>query len=267
MQSYALVTGASTGIGREIARCFAKDQIPLILVSRQLEVLEKVRHDLMGVSKQPIEVISMDLSLPQAASDLCQRTEDLGLEVEYLVNNAGFGNFGNVQDLPEGKDEELLQLNTVTLTGLTERFLPKMLEQGRGRILNVASTAAFQPIPNMAAYAASKAYVLHYSEALDEELRGTGVTVSVLCPGPTATEFGKRAGVEMLPFFEGPLVMTADRVAREGYEGMLAGKRIIINGRLNQIGTFSNRFSPRWLSCWIARQLMQSVKRRGQSSQ
>ena len=149
---------------------------------------------------------------------------------------------------------------------MTERFLPKMLEQGRGRILNVASTAAFQPIPNMAAYAASKAYVLHYSEALDEELRGTGVTVSVLCPGPTETEFGRRAGVEMLPFFEGPLVMTADRVAREGYEGMLAGKRIITNGRLNQIGAFPNRFSPRRLSCCIAGQLMLSVKRRGPSS-
>ena len=129
-------------------------------------------------------------------------------------------------------------MNTVTLTGLTERFVSKMLEQGRGRILNVASTAAFQPIPNMAAYAASIAYVLHYSEALAEELRGTEVTVSALCPGPTATDFGKRVGVEMLPFFEGPLVMTADRVAREGYLGMLAGKRIIINGRLNQIGTF-----------------------------
>lgn len=129
MQSYALVTGASTGIGREIARCFAKDQISLILVSRQLEVLEKVRHDLMEVSKQPIEVISMDLSLPQAASELCQRTEDLGLEVEYLVNNAGFGNFGNVQDLPEGKDEELLQLNTSRLPASQNAFYRRCLSK------------------------------------------------------------------------------------------------------------------------------------------
>jgi len=199
MQSYALVTGASTGIGREINRCFAEDQIPLILVSPQLEELEKVGYDLMEVSKQPIELISMNLSNLQAASELFRRTEVLGLEVEYLVNNAGFGNFEKVQGLPEGKDEELLQLNTVTLTGLTERFLAKMFEQGRGLISNVASTSAFQPIPNMAAYAASKAYALHYSEALAEELISTGVRVSVLCPA-TATEFGKRAGVEMIPF-------------------------------------------------------------------
>ena len=118
-------------------------------------------------------------------------------------------------------------MNTVTLTGLTERFVSKMLEQGRGRILNVASTAAFQPIPNMAAYAASKAYVLHYSEALAEELRGTGVSVSVLCPGPTATDFGKRAGVEMLLLFEGPLLITADRVAKEGYFECLQARELL----------------------------------------
>jgi short-subunit dehydrogenase len=265
MQPYALITGASTGIGREIAKYFAKDQIPLILVSRNVALLEKVRNDLIQISKQPIELLSMDLSQPQSAGELYYETQALGLEVGYLVNNAGFGNFGNVRDLPEGIDEELLQLNTVTLTGLTKRFLPAMLEQGRGRILNVASTAAFQPIPNMAAYAASKAYVLHYSEALAEELKGSGVTVSTLCPGPTATKFGNRAGVEILPFFERLLVMTAEKVAKEGYDGMQVGKRIIINGKLNQFGTFLNRFSPRWLSCWIAGQLMQSVKRRSQT--
>ena len=144
MQSYALVTGASTGIGREIARCFAKAQIPLILVSRQLEVLEKVRHDLMEFSNQPIEVISMDLSLPQAASELFQRTEDLGLEVEYVVNNAGFGNFGNIQDLPEGKDEELLQLNTVPTCASSSR---NSSSAAVDQVLKGASTAPSAAAP------------------------------------------------------------------------------------------------------------------------
>ena len=262
MRPHALITGASTGIGRELAYCFAADHHPLVLVSRNEERLQALRRELQEVQNLDIEVIPWDLSTPEAAAELFAEVQRRQIAVQYLVNNAGFGNFGEVRSLEVGKDEEMLQLNVISLTGLTERFLPEMLARGAGKILNVASTAAFQPIPQMAAYAASKAYVLSYSEALAEELRGSGVTVSVLCPGPTATEFGKRAGVEMQALFEGPLVMTAKEVARQGYVGMKAGQTVIVTGPLNQVGVCSTRWVPRFLTRRIAGELMRTVKKR-----
>jgi short-subunit dehydrogenase len=260
--TYALITGASTGIGRELAFCFAQNRHNLILVARSADKLAALQAELQQQHQITVHVLARDLSTPEAAAELFAETSAHSWTVEFLVNNAGFGNYGYVQDLADGADENMLTLNVLTLTGLSERFAKDMLQRRRGRILNVASTAAFQPVPRMAAYAASKAFVLSFSEALSEELRGTGVTVSVLCPGPTATEFGKRAGVEMTRAFDGPLVMSAQQVAEEGYLGMMRGDVVIVNGKLNRVGVFANRFTPRAVSRRIAGELMRVVKQK-----
>ena len=183
------------------------------------------------------------------------------MKVDVLVNDAGFGVYGPFSQTDGAKELEMIQVNISALTHLTKLFLPAMLERRCGRILNVASTAAFQPGPLMAVYYASKAYVLSFSEALANELAGTGVTVTALCPGPTDTEFQKQAGLEKTRLFSNPFVRDARSVARAGYEGMLSGKRIVIPGVANRLLAQSVRFAPRRFVTAIARSLQEQRSR------
>ncbi len=250
----ALVTGASWGIGWELASLCAADGHDLILVARSAErltALEKQLSERHGISTR---VVPMDLTEPEAPRALYDELAKSDVEVDVLINNAGFGDAGPFSEADTAKQLGMLQLNVVALTHLTRLFLPGMLGRGRGRILNVASTAAFQPGPFMAVYYATKAYVLSFSEALTEECSGTGVTVTTLCPGPTATEFQSRArmgGAKLRRLH----MMDARSVAEEGYRAMKNGRAIVVNGLQNRLLAQSVRFSPRWLVRKVTRWL------------
>ncbi len=244
----ALITGASGGIGWELARAFAAGGYDLVLVARSAGKLEQLAGELRGGHGLAVRVLAKDLVKPGAPDEIFQELEGAGVAVDALVNNAGFATFGPFAGTDLASELEEIQLNVATLTHLTKKFLPGMLARRRGGVLNVASTAAFQPGPQMAVYYATKAYVLSFSEALAEELRGSGVTVTALCPGPTATGFQARAEMQDSGLFTGPLkVMDAAAVARAGYEGFRKGRRIVIPGLVNKLGVQSVRVSPRAL--------------------
>jgi short-subunit dehydrogenase len=250
----ALVTGASGGIGRELARAFAAGGYDLVLVARSEGKLEELAGELRSRRGIGVRVLAKDLAEPGSPDEIFQELEGAGVDVDVLVNNAGFATFGPFAETDLASELEEIQLNVVAPTHLTKRFLPWMLARRRGGVLNVASSAAFQPGPLMAVYYATKAYVLSFSEALAEELRGSGVTVTALCPGPTATGFQARAEMQGSGLFTGPLkVMDAAAVARAGYEGFRAGKRIVIPGLINKLGVQSVRISPRALTTRIVR--------------
>jgi len=243
----ALITGASGGIGLELARLFAAGGYDLVLVARSAGKLEELAGELRKHGGA-VRLLAKDLARPESPEEVFRELEAAGVAVDVLVNNAGFATYGPFVELDLGRELEELQLNVVTLTHLTKKLLPGMLARRRGGVLNVASTAGFQPGPLMAVYYATKAYVISFSEALAEELSVTGVTVSVLCPGPTATGFQRRAGMEASKLFSGVMqVADAAAVARAGYEGFRAGKRIVIPGLLNKVGVQSIRVSPRAL--------------------
>ena len=254
----ALVTGASGGIGLELARLFAAGGYGLVLVARSGGRLEELAGELRTRHGVTVRVMAADLARSESPEELARELEQAGVAVDVLVNNAGFATFGPFVETDLHAELEELQLNVVTLTHLTKKLLPGMLARRRGGVLNVASTAAFQPGPLMAVYYATKAYVLSFSEALAEELRGTGVTVSALCPGPTVTGFQKRADMEGSGLFSGPIkVMDAATVARAGYEGFRAGRRIIIPGGINKLGVMSLRVSPRGLVTRLVRRMQE----------
>ena len=246
----ALVTGASGGIGLELARLFAGDGHDLVLVARGGERLAVISRELEERYRVEVRAIPRDLSNPIAPLSLF---DECG-EVDFLVNNAGFGHRGSFADEDPAILSEMLQVNVAALTQLTRLFLPTMLERRTGRILNVASTAAFQPGPLMAVYYASKAYVLSFSEAIRDELNGSGVTVTTLCPGPTRTSFDARAEVAR-PRLLNSRVMEPSEVAAEGYAGMMSGKAVVIPGRVNRLGATGARLMPRSLAANIARRM------------
>jgi short-subunit dehydrogenase len=249
-----LVTGASSGIGLELAREFAAGGYGLVLVARSEKRLEELAAELRGRHGAEARVVARDLARPESPEEIFAELQGAGVAVDVLVNNAGFATFGPFAETDLGRELEELRVNVVALTHLTKKFLPGMLGRRRGGVLNVASTAAFQPGPLMAVYYATKAYVLSFSEALAEELRGTGVTVSVLCPGPTATGFSARADMQDSGLFKGMLrVADAKSVARAGYEGFRAGKRIVIPGLLNKVGAQSIRLAPRGLATRVVK--------------
>ena len=252
----ALITGASSGIGEELARLFAADGYRLVLVARSTDKLNELAREFLNAFKTETRVISADLGRPGAAAEIVAQLD--GAPVDVLVNNAGFGLFGAFAETPLDKELNMIQLNVVALTHLTKLLLPAMLARKSGRVLNVASTAAFQPGPLMAVYYATKAFVLSLSEALAEELRGTGVTVTCLCPGVTKTEFQQVAGVEDLTLNVGPLAMSAQAVAEAAYAGMAKGKRLVVPGVHNKIGAQSVRVSPRGLVLRLVRRLHKS---------
>lgn len=253
----ALVTGASSGIGLELAGLLARDRNDLVLVARRRERLETVARGLAEEYGIRARVLPADLARPDAPAQIAAELADASVVVDVLVNDAGFGAHGPVA---EREPEELLamiQVNVAALTHLTRLFLPGMLARRSGRILNVASTAAFQPGPLMAVYYATKAYVLSFSEALASETEGTGVTVTALCPGPVGTEFQKRAGTEKGVLVTGPLALPAREVAEAGYRGMLRGSPLVVPGLGNKAAVQALRVSPRRLVTRLSRKLQE----------
>lgn len=256
----ALVTGASSGIGLAIAEELATTNTNLILTARSGEALDRISSDLSLNHGIQATVISMDLSRPDAPAALAAAVHDRGLEPDILINNAGIGTYGKFVEQPLEPQLEMIQLNVTALVELTGRLLPRMVAKGQGRILNVASTAAFQPGPLMSVYYATKAFVLHFSEGLANELAGTGVTVTTLCPGPTESEFQARAKMKDSRLVQGPM-MDAKSVARAGLEGMYAGKTVVIPGAVNQLMAMAVRFSPRSMVTSIVRQMQERVSK------
>jgi short-subunit dehydrogenase len=247
MPDTALITGASGGIGEDLARLFAAGGANLILVARSADKLRALADELSRAHSVSAEALPVDLGRAGAADEVATALSSRGAVVDVLVNNAGFGNYGLFSQIDPLAELQLLHLNIVTLTMLTRHVLPGMIERRHGRVLNVASTAAFQPGPLMATYYASKAYVLSFSEALFNETEGTGVTVTCLCPGPTHTGFQSRAGLGKARLFDVGHVMASAEVARAGYDGMMADKALVVPGLMNKIGVQSLRLAPRSL--------------------
>jgi short-subunit dehydrogenase len=244
----ALITGASSGIGRELARLYAANGDHLVLCARRRQNLEELKAEIQQAHAVDVLALSADLRDPSAPARIQSTLRKRGTHVEVLVNNAGVTNVEHFVDADEGRLADLVQLNVASLAALTRRFLPAMVERGYGRILNVASLAAFQPVPSMALYAASKAFVLSLTEALSEELRGTGVTVTALCPGLTDTEMVQgavdRSELERMPSF---LLMDAQTVARAGFRACEIGKVVEIPGMVNEWTANWVRLQPRWM--------------------
>jgi uncharacterized protein len=253
--STVLITGASGGIGYELAKLFARDHHNLVLVARSADRLAQVANELQthGVT---VKTIALDLAAPPAPKFLFDQLQREGVAIDILINNAGFGAFGELAQMPEQEVLGQIDLNIRALTELTRLFLPPMIARRSGRIMNVASTAAFQPGPLMAVYYATKAYVLSFSEAIANELRNTGVTVTCFCPGATHTDFAKRAGVENSRLFKKVGAMSAEKVALHGYRAVMEGRGLAISGTHNWLVAQSIRFAPRKLvtaiSRWIA---------------
>lgn len=248
-----LITGASSGIGLELARVAAGKGHDLVLVARtegKLRELARELHERHGVRA---EVIAADLSRPEAAAEVVSRLETLGIQIDALVNNAGFGVYGPFTETALAIELQVIQVNIVALTELTKRLLPGMVARRSGRILNVASTAAFLPGPLMAVYYATKAYVLSFSEAIANELAGTGVTVTVLCPGPTASGFQAAAKLEESKLMAGKTLATSRQVAQDGYDAMMAGKTLIVSGWSNKLVAQMPRLLPRRVVASIVR--------------
>jgi short-subunit dehydrogenase len=246
----ALVTGASSGIGADLAREAARDGHNLILVARRPEPLQKLADELKTASET--RIITADLSKPGAALDLFNKLDG---PIDSLINNAGLGANGPFDASDPARVSEMLQVNMVALTELTRFILPAMVDRGSGHVMLVASTAAFQPGPQMAVYYATKAYVLSFGEALAYELRDSGVTVTTLCPGPTQTNFMTVADMTTVSLAKSPIMMSSPDVARIGYQGMKKGKRVVIPGLANKISALSGRISPHAIVLPIANRL------------
>jgi len=240
-----LVTGASGGIGEALAFEFARESPTLVLVARSSGALDKVAIEAKKRGAPRVETITLDLARREAVEDLEAALAALGLHVEVLVNNAGYGIKGKFAELKETEELGMIELNVLALTALCRRFSPGMIARGKGGILNIASTAAFTPGPHMAVYYATKAYVRSFSEALAYELRGTGVTVTAVCPGLTITGFQARAKLEGSALMRMSPTMSAEAVARIGYRAFRAGKTLVVTGIANKVMVASMKFAPR----------------------
>jgi short-subunit dehydrogenase len=251
MVKTALITGASGGIGYELSKIHAEHGGNLVLVARSKEKLDALKNELEEKHGVVVHTIQKDLSLHWAAYDIYNKVNDLNLEIDYLINNAGHGDFSMFAESDWPKQERMINLNITALAHLTRLFLPQMIERKNGRILNVASLASFVPGPTMSVYFASKAFVLSFSEAIAEEVRGKGITVTALCPGPTESNFhhvarnGEKGRDWKMP--------SARSVSEYGYKSMLKGKVIAIPGFLNELVPFMVRFMPRWITARIIR--------------
>lgn len=239
-----LITGASSGIGRELARNFAADGAELILTARRDDRLKELAAELQQKHGTVSTVIPLDLGTPTAPEELVRQIAAAGKQVDVLVNNAGFGQMGPFAEIPLDRQLNMIQLNVSSLVALTHLLLPGMLARKHGAVLNLASTAAFQPGPNVNVYYATKAFVLSFSEALWKELKGTGVCVTCLCPGPTRTEFGDESAMHDTPVFKHNAMRVED-VAKAGFRGVKRRKRLVMPGLMNQLLSFSVRLTPR----------------------
>jgi len=256
-RSTALITGASSGIGAELAKLCAAGGYDVVLVARRAAQLEKLAADLVARHSIDARIVTADLS-GEAAPDEIARTLN-GRTLDVLINNAGFGVHGPFSRTDWAEERRLIEVNMIAPVRLSKIFLPLMLERGSGRILNVASTAAFVPGPLMAMYYASKSFLVSFSLAVAREVKGTGVSVTVLCPGPTRTEFGDVAGLQSSRLFQGPS-MSAEAVAREGFDAMLAGKDEVIAGARNRWLILGTRLAPRRMLAAMAQRLNSAVK-------
>ena len=241
----AVVTGASSGIGQELARLFAADGYDLIVSARRVERLQQLADELGKAHNTKVHIVQMDIAQAYAGEGLWQAISAISPDIDVLVNNAGVGDTGDFADeLPE-VIERMIHLNISTLTSLTRYVLPGMIGKKRGRILNVASLAGFQPGgPGMSVYYASKSYVLSFTRGIRRELRSSGVNVTALCPGPTRSGFEEAAHAQKTWLFHWNRPMEASLVALAGYRGMLRGKAVVIPGALNKLLAFSPRFAP-----------------------
>ncbi len=253
----ALVTGASSGIGADLARELARHGHDVVLTARRAPELETLATELRALGAKAT-VVTKDLSVPGAARALAGELDATGVQLDVLVNNAGFGDVGAFVNEDPDRIDAMLQLNVAALTALTRAIAPGMVARRRGRIMLVASTAAYQPGPNMATYCATKAYVLSLGEAIAQELRGTGVTLTTLCPGATHTGFASESGADALPLFNSSLVpkMTSAEVARAGYEAMMHGKAVLVTGVMNKFVAFSGQVFPRFMVYPVAKLLL-----------
>lgn len=245
LKTYTLITGASGGIGYDLAKLAAADSKNLVLVARSADKLNELAETLRKSNKSEIISIDVDLSEEAGVNALISEITAKNLQIDGLINNAGFGDFGDFAKADLQKNLEMIRLNISALTQLTHFAMQGMLKAGKGRIMNVASTAAFMPGPGMSVYYASKAFVLSFSEALTRELKGTGVTVTTLCPGPTETNFALSAGLGKSLMHRILPAATSMSVAKAGYSAMKRGKTIEIPGLTNKLSAFTPRISPR----------------------
>ncbi len=251
----ALITGASSGIGYELAIIHASKGDNLVLVARNISKLNQLKTELEKQYKVTVNVIEKDLSKANASKELFYETQRKNIQIDYLVNNAGFGDFGMFYETDWKKEEQMINLNITCLTQLTKLYLQEMVKRKSGKIMNVASTAAFQSGPTMAVYYATKAYVLSFSEAIDNEVRDKGITVTALCPGATESGFQAAAAMEESALVKGKKLPTSKEVAEYGYKAMMSGKTVAIHGTMNYIMANSIRFLPRKLVVKITRQI------------
>jgi len=254
-----LITGASGGIGYELARLFARDRHNLVLVARSAEKLAQVAGELQAQGVL-VKTVALDLGEQHAPKFLLDQLQRESIAIDILVNNAGFGAYGEFAKMPEEQILGQINLNITALTELTKLFLPAMLARRSGRIMNVASTAGFQPGPLMAVYYATKAYVISFSEAIGNELRSSGVTVTCFCPGATNTGFTKRAGNDKSRLFQLG-AMSAEKVALDGYRAVMEGRSLAISGTHNWLVAQSVRFAPRKFVTAISRWVSESAER------
>jgi short-subunit dehydrogenase len=239
----ALITGASSGIGESLARLLAGKQYDLVISARRADRLAALAEELG--SQVTVTCVEADLSTEAGVDHLLKELSNKDIEIEVLVNNAGVSHQGPIQDLEPGQVNAMVSLNIVALTRLTHALLPGMVKRGSGKIMNVSSVAAFQPVPSASVYAASKAFVLSLTEALSEDLKGTGVTASALCPGLTQTEMVEEfVGQEPIPSY---MIATADEVAKQGYDAMMRNEVVCVPGIGNQMAVQWVKYQPRWL--------------------
>lgn len=255
----ALITGASSGIGYELTKIFAREGYDLVLIARSEQRLRQLAGEMAEQHGISALVLARDLSDPTAPDDIFADLERESVVIDVLVNNAGFADYSLFAEADLPKLLQMIQVNMVTLTHLTKLFLPGMIERGRGRVLNMASTAAFQPGPLMAVYYATKAYVLSFSEAVANELKGTPVTMTALCPGPTESGFQQRASMEDSKLVSGQKIMDAATVAEVGYQALMEGKSVAIPGLKNSLLSLVPRFLPRDVVTQLVRETQASI--------
>lgn len=251
-----LITGASKGIGKEFARIHASKGDNLVLIARSREPLMLLKNELESQNSSiKIEVIIKDLTHPNSAKEIYEKLKEKNLQIDYLINNAGFGEFGFFVDTDWSRFDQMIDLNVKSLTHFCHLFLPDMIKRKQGKIMNVSSTAAFQPGPMMAVYFATKSYVLHLSEALNNEAKGSGVTVTAFCPGFTDTYFMEDSQMEKSKLLRNIKLPSAHVVALAGYDAMMRSKSVRIYGLLNKLITFSVRLVPRKWVVGISRKM------------
>jgi len=252
----ALITGASSGIGLELAKIHASKGGNLVIVARNESKLKELKAQLEQQHGIQVHVIVKDLAIPNAAIDVYKETEEKGIQIDYLINNAGFGLYGKFEQTDWLEESNMIQVNITALTQFTKLYLPGMISRKNGKILNVASTAAFVPGPTMAVYCATKPYVLSFSEAVNNEVNEHGITITALCPGATASGFSVAAKADKSALFSKTKLATSAEVALFGYEAMIHGKQVAIHGFINQFLALFIRFMPRSLVVKISRKVI-----------